>query len=591
MTDVYNKTVFERNSVQDVPQGFIDAASENLIRFLGSFWRNIHEGREFVRGLQRVRGIKAAQFYLDLLESLKLQDRRGLPVFHRELWKPLVIRYSGRNHAQENILRLGGGATLGPQEEGSKYGEGAELHVGSLAGLAGYVTYPVEGDITAIVSGISNNVLRPTVTYKVSQDFPGDGESVVYMNGTLIFPEDKDPFAKGSGFEVYDVVDDVRDSDKADRETVLWASDALVDRSYVADHMSYALGITCQSTDVAKRILNAGWDSMNCGLTPELLRTLLAAILNVPVIQEAEETVRTVTTEADGTKRVATDKNTYTVYKGAKLRDCVVQGAVLHRGDLLDQALKIYPLLTDLSEEKLANTTEYADILRTDVPVLTVPRTLLRMRTANGLAVDWTPADVLWHDGDLDANGHRKLYFRVTGPEDDVSAFWEDVWAQAERDGVDLDEVFSECEPEGSSSDEPWQIVPAEFFLRNMLGGNTLIVTMDRSQVEDSSLIRDQMFFNIVNSVVPSGMRLFFVEHVSMGDGHDVYSMDAVDEDGGEYAMGAEDEAEIFAQDDAEDEYDEFAYGSLPGMKGKRVPTYEDQIELKFFRNRKRNAE
>ena len=70
MTDVYNRGVFERNSIQGVPKGYIDSAATDLYRFLGSFWKNIHEGRAFVRGLQNVRGIKAAQFYLDLLESL-----------------------------------------------------------------------------------------------------------------------------------------------------------------------------------------------------------------------------------------------------------------------------------------------------------------------------------------------------------------------------------------------------------------------------------------------------------------------------------------------------------------------------------------
>jgi hypothetical protein len=36
---------------------------------------------------------------------------------------------------------------------------------------------------------------------------------------------------------------------------------------------------------------------------------------------------------------------------------------------------------------------------------------------------------------------------------------------------------------------------------------------------------------------------------------------------------------------------DEFSYNSLPGIKGKHIPTYEDQVEIKFMRNRKRSAD
>ena len=590
MTNVYNKTVFDRNSIQDIPSGYIDDASNNLLRFLGSFWMNIHEGRGLIRGLQNVRGIKVAQFYLNLLESLKLQDRNGLPVFHRELWKPLIIRASQKNTAQANILKLGKDVVLGEQESWSKYGEGTELNIGSLASLDNYVTYPVDGDINAIVSNVTNNIINPTVVYNVSSDFPST--DVIYINGSLIFPKDKDPFAENSGFEVYDVVKDVTDESDNDMETVVWASDVLIDKKFISDHMAYALGLTCSSTDVIKRILNAGWDSINCGLTPELFKTLIGAMVNTPVVQSAEETVTNVKVNDDNSKTVKTDKNTYTVYKDAKLRDCINVGTVLKRGDFIDQAIKIYPILVNTSEEKLSNTTEYADILKEDVPVISIPRSLVRTRTSNGLSVDWVPTNILWKNGDYDANGHRKLYFDITGPESDVNAFWNDVWDRAEQENIDLDDIFAECEYDESSSssnnDQPWQIIPAAFFLKNMLGGNTLIVTMDRSQIEDSSLIRDQKFFNLLNDVIPSGMRLFFVEHVSAGDTHDEYNMEEPEDDT-EYATGVVEEVDKYVLDDVDE--DEYAYESLPGMKGKKLPTYEDEIEMKFLRNRKRSAE
>ena len=63
MTDVYNRGTFDRNAIQDPPKGYIDDASNDLFRFLGSFWKQIHTGLPFVKGVQLVRDT--------LLKSLK----------------------------------------------------------------------------------------------------------------------------------------------------------------------------------------------------------------------------------------------------------------------------------------------------------------------------------------------------------------------------------------------------------------------------------------------------------------------------------------------------------------------------------------
>lgn len=578
MTDVYNRGAFDRDSIQSPPDGYANNAGNALLRFLGSFWRNIHEGLPFVKGIQKVRGIKAAQFYLDLLESLKLQDRKGAPVFHRELWKPLIIRKSKRNTAQENILKVGVDAILGPQGEGSRYGEGTVLQIGSLADLDKYVTYPVDADIEVIGSSITDNVIEPKVSYKVGSVFPGNDGEVVYVNGTLIFPKELDPFGDSSPFEVYDVVEDVSapaGTDLNDQETVLWASDVLVDRNHIADHLAYAVGIDSPSTEVVKRVINAGWDAIGCGLTPELFRTLLAALSNIPVVQEEVETVRKVIVPEDGTdKTVVTDANTYTVHSTAKLRKSVVLGAKLRRGEFLDESVKVYPLLTDVSKDRLRKITEYADILEEDVPVITLPNTFLRTKTANGIAVEWTPTELV-DDGD----GYP--YFAVDGSDEDVLAFWKGVWASAEDGGIDLSSLLNECAEVSETGVR--MISPAKFFLKYLIGANTLIVTIDDSQIADTSILRDARFFDLVNKVLPSGMRLFFIEHKRIDGEDDEYGLD---DEVGAPDYSAEDEAKPSVLVDADDEVD---YSELPGMRGKRVPTYEDEVGMKMYRKRKRS--
>lgn len=569
MDNIYNKSDLERFSIVDLPEGYIEDTYAKIYSWLGSFWRNIHTGKGFVKGLQHTRAVQLAQYYVDMLEALNLQDRRDAPVFHRELWRPMVIRKSQRNTAQENLLKLGeNDIVAGEQPDGSIYGKGTVLQLGRLGAFEKYVTYPVseaDGEVRRIASTIVDNPINPTVTLTAGTDFTFD-------NGSLIFPLDADPLGDESQFLAYDVVDDDLEG-QDDIETVLWATDALVDKNFISDHMSYVIGIDAPSTDVVKRIVNAGWTSINNGLTPELLKTLMAAMLNIPVIQEDEEKilgVEFVEDDEEDYTLVTTDCNEYRVSRFAKLRDCVKVGNVLERGEFLDQSVKIYPFLTDPSGDRTApdhieNISEYADILKYDVPVVDVPPALLRTRTTHGLYVTWASTRVKQSiDDPLDSNGNPHLYFSVYGTADDVDAFWKDIWDRAEAEGKSMEDYLG---PVGT------EIVPAEFFMKHMIGANTLIITVDRNQVDDLSLMRNPMFFDILSSVVPSAIRLFFIEHIETDKDEAV--MDGLDEEEDPYAyMGSEDEVD---------------YDSVPGLRGKKS-SYGERVDMRLVRRNPRRG-
>ena len=344
MHDIYSQDVFERNSIVELPEGFAEKAGDTLYSWLGSLWRNIHIGNDMIEGLQKARGIRLAQLYLDILEAAKLQDRNGMPVFHRELWHPIVIRKSERDKSQENMLTIGMNAEIGPQPAGSDYGEGTVLKMGKLANLDKFVTYPIKNGIVGMSASIVDNIINPTVSMESGVDF-------VFQDGSIVIPKEHDPLAPNSPFEKYDVPTD--DLDNPDMECVLWASDVLIDKDYVANHLSYALGANAPSSEVVKRILNAAWSSVTSGLTPELIKTLMAAMLNIPVVQNDSETVIDVYTEKDDdgndvAKIVMTDAFKYKVSPKAKLRRGLYSGAVLKRGDLLDESLRIYPFLNKI---------------------------------------------------------------------------------------------------------------------------------------------------------------------------------------------------------------------------------------------------
>lgn len=505
MDNIYGQTENERNSIAEIPSGYAEKAGNTLHSWLGSIWKDLHKGDRMIRGLQSARGVRLAQMYLDILEVAMLQDRANAPVFHRELWHPIVVRLSKRDTSQENMLKVGSDGVVGPQPAGSIYGEGTELFVGKLANFEDYVTYPIGTDIAGGAVSIVDNIVNPTVVME-----RGAGKDYEIVNGSIIFHRENDPLGEGSKFDRYDVpgVIDENGDEVSDMEAVLWASDVLIDKNYVSDHISYVLGANAPSSDVVKRILNAAWSSVASGLTPELTRTLLAALLNVPVIQHDRETVKDIFIEEDDdgnpvSRVVMTDLESYRVSLKAKLRGCVVPGAVLSRGDFIDESVRIYPYLNaEMSRVGVSD-----EIMR-DIPSIVVPSGMIRAKTEHGLYAMWGEVDVKQDAGrPLDRNGNPRLYFDIGGSKEDVESFWEDVWNHAEESGTNMGDILGQS------------VSPAEFFVKNLVGANTLFVVVDRSQIDDASMMRDPMFFGMLTDVVPSGVRLFLVEHRAVGGG------------------------------------------------------------------------
>ena len=520
MKDIYGQDEIERNSAVELPAGAPQDLGNTLMSWLGSFWREIHKDDRMIRGIQGMRGFVLAQMYLDLIEMFRLQDRQSAPVLHHELWYPFVIRMSQRDTSQENLLAMGANdMVIGAQGPGSIYGEGTVLHVGKLGGFEKYVTYPILGgdDIRHMAATISDNPLNPSLTLV-------SGEGFEFRNGSIIFPKELDPFGEDSPFYAYDIPgEDPEHPEEGDRETVLWASDVLLDRNFVADYLSYPIGAAAPSLAEVKRIVNAAWDAICDGLTPDACSRLIAAMLNVPAIQDKEETVLNIAIDGStGDKLVTTDKRTYRVVARATLRKYVKSGAKLHKGQLLDESARIYPMLTNPDPEHVAGITGFSVPVDQDVPSITMPPQLLKVGTQYGIYATWGAVKV---EQDalrpLDAHGNPRLYFDIGGQPGDVRAFWEGVWAESEAKAVNLEGIMGE---KGSD------ISPAQFFLRNLVGANTLVVTIDRSQVEDISMMRNPMFFGMLSRVVPSATRLFFIEHRSVS-GEDEADMGDAGED------------------------------------------------------------
>jgi hypothetical protein len=366
--------------------------------------------------------------------------------------------------------------------------------MGRLANYEDYVTYPVDAEIVGGAVTIVDNIVNATVFMEQGPD-----KDFVIRDHSIIFHRNNDPLRDGSPFDRYDIPGFDKDNPgRSDMEAVLWASDVLIDKNYISDHISYVLGADAPSNDLVKRILNAAWSSVTSGLTPELIKTLMAAMLNVPVIQTDKETVVDIVSEDDGSTTVYTDVGQYRISPKARLRKGLHSGSVLVRGDLLDESLRIYPFLNPGAWD-LVDALYYVPF-KQDIPSVVLPSAILRARTEFGVYATWEETVVKGSGG--------RLYFDLGGTKEDVEAFWKDIWENAESSGKSMTSIL------GSAGDP---ICPAEFLIKNLVGANTLFIVVDRSQIDDTSLMRDPMFFDMLSSVVPSAIRLFLVEHNGVG--------------------------------------------------------------------------
>lgn len=534
-----------RAPVSDV--GAMASGPDKLFGWLGSFWSEIYEDDGLVRGIQDARASRLSQIYLDVMEASRLVDRKNAPVFHRERWHPIRVRLSERNTGSAGVLRFGvNSAKFGAQEPGM-YPEGTMFTFGSKdAKFKGFVTYPVDCDVAGGAKFIVDGIAGPKVFLRPGMDF-------MLRGGSLVLRDDMDPFADGSPFPVFEVPGGA-DGSGQDKESVLWACDAEIERDYVHGHLGYAIGLPPPgegSSERYKTIVNAVWDTVSEGASPKAFQALVAALCGLPFVLSRNEVVESVSgSERDGWT-VVTSGNVYRLPKWSVLARGVTEGAELGRFDLLDRSIHVYPGLVDV--DRVAEMQEFDDISG-DIPVMDIPPALIRSRVDGGFYVGWGEQPVVC-DG-FDSNGNPRLRFRLEGSEFDNDTFWRDVWSSCEGAGVPVSKLFGDdvSSHQYVDGEEFGKISPMKFFLRQLVGANTLFVTVKTDAVPPESPLFDPRFFGRVRECVPSGIRLYFVEHCSSDtDGYDL-SGDTVSDDGAELDVW-------------EERYDESRIGGKKGFR------------------------
>ena len=549
--DSINKSFVAPESSGSMPADLTDSHwmdAHLLHEWLGSFWSEACGSRDLVATLQQARALRIAQLYLDLLEAIKLQDRSGAPVFHRERWHPVAIRRSTRNTGRPEMFRLGkDGMVLGRQTDSSEFPKGTEFELGSgRISVEGAVFYPFDEASLGLKSAATcatNRIADATVVLSPDHGFR-------ILDGGIEFSAAEDPF-EGEHADEFPKFEVATDDPKSpvDEEAVVWICDGMFDKGFIDDHLGYAIGLSGESSEVYKRVVNAAWNAVASGCTPLILTSLMACICGLPTVREDGEVVESIERSDDATT-VVTSKNVYRLHRDSVLKPGVVRGAELKRFDTLESSVRVYPYVREA--DRLHLWSEFADEekdFRDDVGSIDLPPSLFRCGVEEGFSVGWEDRDVYCNG--FDANGNPKLWFYLDGLESDNTIFWESVWAGYESAKVSMasvlpcsDSVINGTLPEPGKSVGK-TVTPIDFFLKNLVGANTLIITVRTDTLPEDAPLRDPKFFGVLRDCVPACTRLYVIEHAAVWDDWDA-------EDGGQ----PEDEFSASALENASDSVD-----------------------------------
>jgi hypothetical protein len=385
----------------------------------------------------------------NLSEVRDLNSRYDLPVFHKEIWYPLKVKYS---------------EAVDSDFWDYKYGDNI---VYSASGINYHQTKSTEGiafklpDTFVDVNLIVNQIVNGSQTLVKNIDYVIDLE-----NEIIIFKDNLFQLENWQIETLFDINNNV-----IDEELTLWCFNAQFDWNYVQDYLGYVFGILEKSTQIYKDVLNGLWDISASGLTRLTIKSFLSLLTGIP-ISKADEIIESIFFGNDS-QIVVTDKNAYSLSKNSNL-DILYPTYPLYAGDSLCDGFSILELTTGTNLSSIpANFSE-----------LTLPASFFKFSIKDALT--FQNADLApWVDTNP-TTGKTLLRFEISGLEEDKEKFWAYVDAHGEASGKTLAEYLDirvNKVDQPTIDDLPAAINPAKFIIQNFLGNNLFLMFIDVNQL------------------------------------------------------------------------------------------------------------
>lgn len=474
------------------PQSDLDRGAA-LLYVLGSYWNKTFQAKDQIASYTEAIAAGANQLQIDLLETVAALSRFKIPVFHTENWYPITLHKNQLNLTKANLYHF----------------DQPGLVFSPASGAAFDATQPTEFFMfnappkLASVAHIFDRVLFPTVDMVGDIDFKIDS-----ANNAIIFTQNPFEIASIPHNPIYD-----KDGLLIDETITLWGFRANLDYQYVLQQFAYAVDVYLESSENAKKLVNAIFDALiNGGASAAMLNAVLSAIFDVPVVRGEKETVELMSTDRRGVF-IATDKEVYRFAAGSI--PTVEVGQVVRKGDTL------------------VDTFQVIDIHRGDIPTAFEALALDQNYTTACYYSDliFENIEVPLRVDTARPDGYTYVDFPLAGFPADVRSFFDEIHhrgLRAIKPGPDpcktpdlkkygtlahLLDRRQNPDSEPQALDLPATINPLQFLIKNVLRNHAFIVTVKLAGLGENKL----PLYNIrhVRQLIPPHAGMFIVYNLN----------------------------------------------------------------------------
>lgn len=436
----------------------------NMLALLGTFWSRTYSRADQVNSYAEATALLAAQNHRNLLEVVAAMSRFDVPLYHAEMWTPIVLRKSQRNGVLTNIARF----------DRTNETFNGKLVFDTAAGQP-FFAFPKPEKLVGAAQ-IMDRLTTPALALSENVDYTVDPE-----RNAIVFVED--PFDRPNLLKkgIYD------NGALVDEEITLWAFMGQFDHQYVYNQFAYALGIKLQTSQGYKDFMNAVFSGLvNGGATAADLDLAFSAISGVPVSIEPLEVVEVLQRDAHGTL-VITDKHVYRFPEDAT--PVVAVGDRIRAGTQLVDSVEIVELATG-----------------------TVPETISALALDKGFLSACFYGDLVFENKDVPLvvdtahpSEYTYLRFQLGGFPADVERFFDELQIRGVTEALEIPDpcerrrqrrgtlahvLDRRANPDGEPTADnlPATINPLQFIAANILRNNVFLVRIKSATLGQNRL-------------------------------------------------------------------------------------------------------
>ena len=313
-----------------------------LYRGLGSFWTQIFEDKETIKGYALGQAEEITQRYLDLIEVINSYSVDKIDIFHRTKWKPINILKSKINTTP--FVFNPGDTVFGEQPtSATSYYGGQIFKFGKPKTPSAKVYEYYVGNTLSEFNVIADKIIDPTKVYLYGSD-------VILKDGVLVFNTNVFDDPNILTFDVFNdagelvTYTDSAGNTQTEQNMILWAYNGSSDLSLLYNSFGCIFNIHKASSQFYKDLLVGLVKLFVNGPTVGILKKLFATFAQLPYVLNTQETIEQIYT-ANGITVIVTDKEVYKLggsYNLAQLR----VGQVLNKGDYLSTNIEFFDSLS-----------------------------------------------------------------------------------------------------------------------------------------------------------------------------------------------------------------------------------------------------